>query len=313
MTRTQPAVNRRRLLQAGVATSLLSGLAAADAEPPNEGWIDAHSHIWTPDTEKYPLAKGQSKEVLDPPSFTTEQLLATARPSGIRRVVLIQHHLYYGFDNSYMTDAVAAHPRTFRVVGMVDDRQPHPDQRMRKLLQQKVTGFRITSWIHGDRWLDGAGMAAMWKCGAETRQAMCCLIDPAVLPSVDRMCARYPETPVVIDHFARIGIDGTIRDEDIAQLCRLARHKQTHVKVSAFYALGKKRPPHDELIPMIRRLYESFGPQRLMWASDCPYQLGGDNTYQASVDLITKRIDFFSDEDREWLMRKTAERVYFFG
>ena len=83
------------------------------------------------------------------------------------------------------------------------------------------------------------------------------------------------------------------------------------VKISAYYALGKKMPPYDDLIPLIRRVCDSFGPARLMWASDCPYQLGGTNTYGASIDLIKKRIDFLSADDRQWLLRKTAEKVFF--
>ena len=48
-----------------------------------------------------------------------------------------------------------------------------------------------------------------------------------------------------------------------------------------------------------------------MWASDLPYQLNGDNTYGDSLALIRERIDFLSPSDKEWLLRKTAARVYF--
>jgi len=78
--------------------------------------------------------------------------------------------------------------------------------------------------VPADRWLDATGMKAMWEAGAKERQAMCCLVNPDALPAIDRMCERHPETPLVIDHFARIGVDGQIRDLDVAQLCRLARH-----------------------------------------------------------------------------------------
>ena len=47
------------------------------------------------------------------------------------------------------------------------------------------------------------------------------------------MCQKNPETPVVIDHFARIGVDGVIRDKHLKQLCNLAKHKNTYVKISA--------------------------------------------------------------------------------
>jgi L-fuconolactonase len=151
----------------------------------------------------------------------------------------------------------------------------------------------------------------MWATGAKTRQAMCPLVNPADLPAVDAMCGKHPDTPVVLDHFARVGADGEIRDADVKALCGLARHRHTHVKVSAFYALGKKKPPYDDLVPMIRRLLEAFGPKRLMWASDSPYQLQGANTYKASIGLVRDRLDFLSKADREWLLAKTAEAVFF--
>ena len=84
------------------------------------------------------------------------------------------------------------------------------------------------------------------------------------------------------------------------------------VKVSAFYALGKKQSPHLELVPMIKRLFESYGPQRLMWASDAPYQVQGENNYKAWISLVRDKLDFLSDDDRQWLLRKTAARVYFY-
>jgi predicted TIM-barrel fold metal-dependent hydrolase len=142
---------------------------------------------------------------------------------------------------------------------------------------------------------------------------MCCLINPSDLPGVDKMCSQHPDTPVVIDHFARIGADGELRDSDIKALCDLARHKRVSVKVSAYYALGKKQPPHLELAPMIKRLLEAYGRERLMWASDSPYQIDGKNTYESSISLVRDKLDFLSDDDRQWLLRKTAERVFFFA
>ena len=310
-------VTRRAALSTGAAAlgAVLTRTAAADdAALP---WIDAHSHIWPPDVDRYPLAPGKTKKDLDPPSFTDDELMKIARPEGVGRVVLIQHSVYHLWDNSYLVDAVKRHPKMFRVQGMVDDHKPEPGAAMRKLLPQGVTGFRITPFVRTKeeqpKWLETAGMAEMWKTGAKTRQAMCLLINPADLPATDAMCKRHPDTPVVIDHFARIGADGEIRDADVTALCRLARHKHAHVKVSAFYALGKKHPPHDELIPMIRRLLDAFGPKRLMWASDSPYQLQGENTYKASITLVRDRLDFLSKADREWLLAKTAEAVFFYA
>jgi predicted TIM-barrel fold metal-dependent hydrolase len=310
-------VTRRAALAAGAAAlgaAMTHPAPAADGDLP---WIDAHSHIWPAEVDKFPLAPGQTRKDLDPPSFTDDELMKIARPEGVGRVVLIQHSVYHLWDNSYLLDAVRRHPKTFRVQGMVDDHKPDPGAAMKRLLPLGVTGFRITPFVRTKterpKWLDTPGMAEMWKTGAKTRQAMCLLINPADLPAADAMCEKHPDTPVVIDHFARVGADGEIRDADVTALCKLARHKHTHVKVSAFYALGKKKPPHDELIPVIHRLLDSFGPRRLMWASDAPYQVQGVNTYKASIALVRDRLDFLSKPDRVWLLAKTAEAVFYYA
>ena len=315
----QPTINRRRWLadtaKTVTAASILNAMPMTYAEEDRPDlemhpWIDAHSHIWTHDVDKYPLANNYTVKNLNP-VFTEKELLKTAHASGVGRVVLIHHHPFYGWDNSYLLDVTARMPNTFRIVGTVDHLKPEPGKHMRELLKQHVTGIRITPTNHDDKWLAG-GMDEMWQTAAETRQNICCLINPGEIEQIDAMCKKHPETPIVVDHFARVGVDGTIRDADLEALCGLAKHKHATLKISAYYALGKKKPPYTDLIPMIRRVYEAYGPARLMWASDSPYQIGGHNTYEDSIALVRERIDFLSDEDRQWILGKTAERVFFY-
>ncbi|MGI8981716.1 MAG: amidohydrolase family protein [Pirellulaceae bacterium] len=318
-------VSRRDVITAGLAAAALSAVpplpvAAAEKEPAvdlkKHPYIDAHSHIWSPETDKWPLANGKTRADLDPPSFTPAELLKLAHSVGVGRVVLIQHTLYHGYDNTYLLDAAKSHPGVFAVTGMVNDTKPEPGKAMRELHKKGVKAFRITSRpgigaSGGEKWLSGPGMAEMWKTAAETGQVMACLIDAKDLPGVDAMCKKNPGTTVVIDHFARIGVDGTVHEEDLKQLCALAKHKKTYVKLSAYYALGKKKPPYLDLAPMIRGLLDAFTPDRCMWASDAPYQTQGDNTYQASIELIRDKLDFLSAGDKDKLLTKTAEGVYF--
>jgi predicted TIM-barrel fold metal-dependent hydrolase len=307
---------RRDFLQAAVlgagawAMGRLQPHGGALAAEPAPGDIDAHVHVWTPDTERYPLALGYTKDRMALPSFTPEELFAHARPCGVGRVVLVEMS-YYGFDNSYMLDMMRKYDVAFSGVAVIDP-EARPRETMLELARQGVRGFRIRPGdVPPDRWLEGEGMAAMWKCGAQERLAMCLLIDAAYLPAVDRMCEKHPDTPVVVDHFARIGVDGVIRQSDLENLCRLARHEHTHVKVSAFYGLGKKEAPYLDLGPMIRRLLDAFGPDRLMWASDSPFQVMNGHTYRDSIELVRSRLDFLTPNDRAWLLHKTAERVFF--
>lgn len=278
---------------------------------PKTGAIDAHVHVWTPDTERYALAPGFRRDEMKPPSFTPEELFSHARPCGVARIVLIQMS-FYGFDNSYMLDTMRRFPGVFSGVGVIDDSAKAPQQEMRRLAKSGVRGFRIYPRnMPVDRWLDGAGMQAMWKCGGEDGLAMCHLVNPDALAAIARMGRKFADTPIVIDHFARIGVSGEIRETELDQLCQLAKNPRAYVKTSAFYALGKKQAPYLDLAPMIRRLLDAYGPERLMWATDCPYQVQEGHTYEDSIALVRDRLDFLSAGDREWLLRKTAEKVFF--
>ena len=292
------------------AAGVAAGCQTLTAEKEGDA-IDAHVHVWTPDAVRYPIHSSFTAADMQPPGFTPEQLFAHCRPAGVRRVVLIQMS-FYQFDNRYLLDSLRRFPGTFSGVGIIDESQPRLADGMRELAGQGVRGFRITPGRQAvDAWLGSAGMAEMWRVGAEQGLAMCPLIGPEALPAMGKMCGQFPKTQVVIDHFARIGTDGQIRDEQVDALCRLAVHPHVYVKTSAFYALGRKLPPYTDLGPMIRRVRDAFGPQRLMWASDCPYQVGPGHTYADSIGLIRDRLDFLTATDREWMLRKTAEKVFF--
>lgn len=273
-------------------------------------FIDAHSHVWTPDTEHYPLAAGFRRANMDPPSFTAEELLAQAKPVGVNRVVLIQMS-FYGHDNRYMLDCMKKYPGTFSGVAVIDQNQPKPETEMLKLKQLGVRGFRIYPQNQMfETWLDNAGLKSMFAYGARERLNMCCLIDTNALPALHKACVAFPETPVVIDHICRIGVSGKVEEADVKALCDMAQHKHVTVKISAFYALGLKKPPYHDLAPLIKRVFEAYGPERLMWASDCPFQVV-EHTYRQSIDLVQNGLPFLKPEDKEWLLRKTAEKVFF--
>lgn len=273
--------------------------------------IDAHCHIWTPDTEHFPLAGGHRRANMEPASFTVEELLKEMQAVDVDRVVLIQMS-FYGYDNSYMLKAIADHPGRFRGVAVIEQDLGDPTPQMLQLKAQGCTGFRIYPKDRKfETWLSSETMRAMWKTAAEQQLNMCCLMDTNGLPALDQMCRMYPDTPVVIDHMCRIGVTGEIVVSEVQALCDMARHRNVTVKISAFYALGKKAPPYTDLGPMIHKLLLAFGPQRLMWASDGPYQMQPPHSYKASVELIRKGLSFLTAEDREWLLQKTAERVFF--
>jgi predicted TIM-barrel fold metal-dependent hydrolase len=319
----------RRFSQCRARQRLLHGVDDGCVALSNRtmNYIDAHVHVWTPDTAHYPLGRGWRREDMQPRSFTPEEFFKHARPAGVTRANLIQMSYYYprelqvsenanGFDNRYMLDMMALHKDVFVGTAVIDPLGKAPAREMAELGKRRVRAFRIHPRLSRQpaaRWLEPAGYQAMFAAGAKLNQAMSCLIDPDALPELDRMCKRYPDTPVIIDHLCRIGADGTIRAADVKALCAMAEHRRVLVKVGAFYALGKKAAPYTDLAPLIQAVVKAFTPRRCMWESDCPFQVDRPHTYRDSIDLVRTRLNFLTAEDRDWLLRRTAEEFFFRG
>jgi predicted TIM-barrel fold metal-dependent hydrolase len=300
--------SRRSFLKT-TALGALAPSSASLAAGAGTGHIDAHVHVWTPDTVRYPLSDGSKKEGMKPASFTPEELFVHTKPQGVDRIVLIQMS-FYKYDNRYMIDMMQKHTGVFGGVAIVDESQANVCATMKLLAKDGVRGFRLyTNKEKAEAW--GDEMKKMWTCAADDGLAMCLLADPDALPAVQKMCKEFPKTRVVIDHFARLGMTGSVNEADLDQLCRLADFEHTHVKTSAFYALGAKKAPYTDMGPMIKKLRDTYGAKRLMWASDCPFQVEGGHTYADSIALIRDRLDFLSAEDKEWMLKKTAEKVFF--
>src|SRR5687767_6405054 len=73
-------LSRRTMLRGATAAACALALRKSDAQPAtldktNLPYIDAHSHVWSPDVERWPLANKQTREALKPLSFTPEELL----------------------------------------------------------------------------------------------------------------------------------------------------------------------------------------------------------------------------------------------
>jgi len=88
------------LLAVLATTGSLLSIAPRDPQAQDSkgmNYIDAHVHVWTPDTGKYPLAPGFKKENMKPASFVPEELFKHCKPAGVGRINLVQMS-FYGFE-----------------------------------------------------------------------------------------------------------------------------------------------------------------------------------------------------------------------
>lgn len=287
--------------------------------------IDAHVHVWSPDVGRYPLAPGFGAEDLWLPQFTPEDHRRYSASFGKVRLNLVQM-TWYGLDHRYILDLIAQDPQLYCGTGIVaavaDVSLPRPDRCMRALAAGGIGAFRVrggkTGRPHalgdGERWLDHPGYEQMFAAAAEDGLALSFLMGVEDLPELDRMCRRFPEAPVILDHVCGLRIrDGIFPEEGMRALAGIARHRKVMVKLGPMQALGDGEAPYTDVLPLVQRVVEAFGPERCMWESDSGGPVGmkdPERDFAAAVELIAAA-DFLSEGDKERILVGTAEGLFF--
>ena len=111
------------------------------------------------------------------------------------------------------------------------------------------------------------------------------------------MAQRFAGVNVVIDHFAMMDITGP-DSEGFDKLLGLCRFPNVYIRTS-MHNPSREQMPYRDMWPYLQRVYDRFGPQRMIYA----------NFYELLI--ITDLIPFFTGEDKEWILGKTAMEVYF--
>lgn len=163
-----------------------------------------------------------------------------------------------------------AHPDKFMGVCRVDPQNPGAAAELERWTRAGYHGVRLSPYTGpASDWIaDRAQMDAIWGKAAELRVPICILCDTARLPDVDRVVERFADrVDVCIDHMADCPID---RPGELDKLLALARYPRVFVKLSHLWLLSREPYPYRDTHTQVRRLYDAFGPQRLMWGTDWP-------------------------------------------
>ena len=124
---------------------------------------DAHVHVWSADTDAYPLAPGFTADDMWLPSWTPDEHFERSKSLGRVRLNLVQM-TWYGLDHSYILDLIAADPDTFAGTGIIpaltDVSLASPDSAMRALGARGLRAFRVRGGSarpfpgNGGQWMD---------------------------------------------------------------------------------------------------------------------------------------------------------------
>ena len=78
------------------------------------------------------------------------------------------------------------------------------------------------------------------------------------------------------------------------------------IKVSSAPNYSDDPYPYADIHPQLKRIYEAWGPRRMMWGSDITRQRG---SYRDSVRLFSEALNFLEPADREWILGRTLAEV----
>ena len=96
------------------------------------------------------------------------------------------------------------------------------------------------------------------------------------------------------------------------KLLALRRFPRLFVKISHTWTLSAQPYPYLDSQEQVRRIYDAFGPKRLIAGTDWPL-VEKFCTYGQAVDIARQRIAFLSAEDRRWICGLTALQVWPFA
>jgi predicted TIM-barrel fold metal-dependent hydrolase len=288
-----------------MAAPLVRGASPLPAAPPPDlGYriFDPHVHVWKHDPE-FPFAQGAHPPARD---AAPETLIDLMKANGVSKTVIIQvnHYLY---DNRFLAHTLKQYPQYFMGVCRCDPQDPAAPDQLARLTEQGFHGIRLNPVgdAAGD-WIKGPLMPPLWKRCDDLKVPMTILAPITRMPDVAKLVETLPNLTVVIDHMADCPID---QPAELEKLIALQRYPKVFVKISHTWSISRQQYPWLDAQQYVKRLYDSFGPQRLMWATDWPIS-EPRSPYDHTLSVVRDDMKFLNADDKHWILSKTIQRVW---
>jgi L-fuconolactonase len=298
--------------------------------------FDTHAHLIGDDWERFPARPfTPDLPVPDRPDFTVtgDALIGMMDVHGVAEACLVQRGHVYGYDNSYILDCARAHPGRLHPVVILDAQDPQTAGTYRDMVRYEgVCGFRMAvarPWLLDTGWLCSPPAMEVWRACADLGTPLTTILFmnqlPYLLPLVKILARQFPDLSILLDHGAMpfgmtqyevalaqaagepivmprapdFGIDRTIAlFEDVPNV----HFKITEINMERL-AAENVRPAH-----IVRRMVDSFGPDRLMWGSDVGQSMLWN--YTEKTAMARAAADFLTPEEAAKFLHDNAARVY---
>jgi predicted TIM-barrel fold metal-dependent hydrolase len=231
--------------------------------------------------------------------------------NGVAKTVLVQL-IHYRWDNSYVADVRGKRGDKFMAVGCVNPTDAHAADNLEYWTRERgLHGVRLSPANGPDgEWINRRDlMDPIWERATKLKVPMCILCPIQRVPDVARVIERFPALDVCIDHMADCPIGDT---ENLTKLLALRKLPKVYVKISHLWSISREAYPYRDTHEHVRKIYDTFGPERLMWGTDWPL-VERYCGYAKAIRLYREEIKFLSNSDRAWILNKTIRKIWAFG
>ena len=274
--------------------------------------VDIHPHVIATDNARYPLQPlggTQSTWSRDRPT-PYDKMIEAMDQAGVAKSAIVQASTAYGHDNSYVAEAIAAHPKRFTGVFSVDMLAADNVERMKHWLARGFSGMRLFttgSTMPGQAtWFDDPRTFPAWQHASDTGTPVCMQMTPQGFPQLRGLIERFPKVKIILDHLAKPQLaDGPPFTAD-QEFFALSRNPNVFLKLTPINVApanwGKATPE-----TFFGALIKAYGANRIAWGSNFPATEG---TLKEILGKAQQALRFASAADREWIFGKTALTLY---
>jgi predicted TIM-barrel fold metal-dependent hydrolase len=270
--------------------------------------VDIHPHIASPDTEAYPITPlgGKRSDWSHERAITFEDLVAAMDAAGVDKAAIVHSSTTYGFACDYVADCIAGHQDRVTGVFSVNVLEPDAPKWMAHWLARGMTGMRIFSRgsTMKDAWLaiDDPRIFPCYDYAGAQGISVATNVTADKFDQLEAILKRFPKVNFVLDHLGRTDFSGGPAYDAARPLWDLAKYPNLYLKIATRNFLEAADP--DTQFPRIAR---EFGAARMAWGSNYPASAG---TLPELLEIARTRLGALSDNDRAWVLGKTALTIY---
>ncbi len=278
--------------------------------------VDTHIHLFDPEKFAY-----HPNATYRPPAQTLDQYVRFVREAKIDHAIIV-HPEPYQDDHRYLEYCFLHEPFKgfFKGTCLFDPVAAETPARMEALVKKlpgRIVALRIhenqdprkqptTSGAIRDRDMRSPAMLTTWRKAHALGLAVQMHFIPCYAPQIRALASQIRELPVILDHLGRRG-EGT--PVEYQEVLRLAELPHVYMKFSAVRYSSKQDYPHRDVEPLIRRLFQAFGAERMIWGG-----LGMDMTeFNSQAALLNEMFDFASESERAKIRGLNAIRLFRFN